>query len=63
MTHCLFCLDFYHYGDRKNKAYALLIQKPVLQPVFDPKHPRNHENSFIALKNLNIAPKTELNPK
>jgi len=41
---------FNHCGGRKIRAYALLIQKPVLQPVFDLKHPRNHDKSIHDLK-------------
>jgi hypothetical protein len=31
-------------------AYAFLTQKPILQPIFDPKHHRNHDKSIHGLK-------------
>jgi len=41
---------FNHCGGWKIGTYALLIQKSVLQPVFDPKHSRNYDKSIHDLK-------------
>jgi hypothetical protein len=41
---------FSHCGGRKIRVCALLTQKPVLQPVFYPKHPRNHDKPIHDLK-------------
>jgi hypothetical protein len=43
-----------------------MTQKLVLQPVYDPKHYRNHDKPIHDLKkkiNPKICPKTKFNPK
>jgi hypothetical protein len=46
----LVCLGFSYYDGQKIRAYALLSQKPLLQPVFDTKHPKNNDKLIHGLK-------------
>jgi len=59
----LVCPNFSYCDGQKIRAYALLSQKPLLQPVFDTKHPKNHDKLIHGLKKQKKTPKTELNSK
>ena len=43
----------------ENRGLCFLDSKPVLQLVFDPKHPRNHDNPIHVLKKPKISPRNK----